>query len=271
MIRKLIALGVGGAAALVAMTVSAPAQAQGTVVNDRLDGEGIKLIFSADRLFGLNWHKYTIKEEWTPAPGQNGTVEEHSHSGTSFSLLWPNTAGYSYYPNLAAIPRLSFDAKVFMGLTVGGSLGFMAFSGTYAHEKTRGNALEADEDYSGNAFLFAPRVGWILMFTDIIGLWPRLAIDYYTAHNEARYTVGGAAVKNKTSIWGLGASVEVPLIIAPVSHFAFTAGPVFDWYPLGKADSKREPPDPTPDPYPLKDTKVSLVNIGFTFGLMGWF
>lgn len=270
MIRKLIALGVGGAAALAAMTMSAEALAQ-TAVGDRLDGEGVKFIFSADRMFGLNWSKHKIVNEYPPEPGVPGTEDEFSYSQTSFSLLWPTTNGYQGYPNIAAIPRLSFDAKVFMGLTVGGSMGVMVYNGTYAQEKNRsGGPLDADDDYSGTAFVLAPRVGWVMMFTDLFGLWPRLSLNYYTAKTETTNVAGGNKITNKYSVWGMGTSIEVPLILAPTQHFAFTAGPVFDWYPFGKHDHEMEPPQPA-TPYDLKETRVSFINLGFTFGLLGWF
>jgi len=269
MFRKLIALGVGGVAALAAMTVSAPAQAQGE--GARLDGEGVKLIFSADRLFGLNWSKYKVTEVYPPEPGVPGTENQYSYSSTAFSLLWPSSGGALNMPNIAAIPRLSFDAKVFMGLTVGGSLGVMTFSGTLAEDKDRhSQQLSPDRDYSGTSFVIAPRVGWVMMFTDLFGLWPRLSINYYTSSVKETDFVNNNKVTVKDSVWGMGTSIEVPLILAPVQHFAFTAGPVFDWYPLGKSNTDITPAPP-PDPYGIKETKVSFINLGFTFGMLGWF
>jgi hypothetical protein len=241
MVRKLAAVGVGSLLALAALFVSNGAQAQ-----DKFGSQG-QMVFSADRLFGVSANSTTIKQE------ANGQTTETTNSTTGISLLWGNNAAGDNSVPVSAIPRLSFDYFVIDGLTVGGSLGYYTSSGT-----TKSGGVSSDLPNT-SGFAFAPRVGYALMFTDMIGFWPRGGLTYWQGKSE---TVG--TNKTTTTISGFDVNIEVPFVISPTPHFAFTVGPLLD---LGLSGSyKQESGGQTLSPEP----SIKHTNIGLVAGILGY-
>jgi hypothetical protein len=241
--------------------------ALGQEAKPKLGGGGVQFIFGADRLWGFNWYQHTTTTDY---PGATGTITtESKETNASYGFFWDGSGGIS------SVPRLSFDTAVFLGLTVGGSVGLMGYS-SKTSSKTSGATSTTpdpitDENWSSTNFVLSPRVGWVMMFTDVVGLWPRVGLTYANSSAKDEYTTTSDNVTHShtTSEWTMGASVDVPFILAPTPHFALTAAPVIDWFPLGKVTYKDKPASPTPTPN--VDTKTSLVNVGLVFGVMGWF
>lgn len=253
MIRKLAALGLGGLVAAAALSISSQASAE-----DKFGVAG-GMVISADRLFGINMNTQT-----TTTKGMNGQPDSESQvSSTSIALLWNVPAAASGI-NVSAIPRLSFDYFVIDGLTVGGSLGYISVSGKQKATKPV-ESPEVDTPKT-SAFAFAPRVGYALMFTDIIGIWPRGGITYYSLSTE-NTSQGANPVTTKNTDSGLDLNIEGMLVVAPAPHFAFTVGPVIDF---GLTGSSKQ--DITPDPgTPKPDITQKHNNFGLAFGLLGYF
>lgn len=141
-------------------------------------------------------------------------TEKQSHTTINFlSHISGGVEPTLYY----GFPRLAADYFIIDGLSVGGAIGVMSYSGT----AKSGNTAERDTD-SGSAFLFSPRVGYCFMFSRLIGLWPRGGFTY----------VGGGTdnpndtASNGIHLWAFTA--EVPLVITPVPHFGFHVGPTLD-------------------------------------------
>ena len=204
------------------------------------------MAFSADRLFGINANSSTEKVE------QNGQSAETKESTTTIALLWGSSSSGGTVGNPSAIPRLSFDYFVMDGLSVGGSLGYFAASGTVEAGGQKNDLTKV------SGWAFAPRVVYALMFTDMIGFWPRGGITYWNAGSETQGTN-----KVTTTASGFDLNIEAPFIITPTPHFAFTAGPLLDF---GVSGSVKTDPNPTNAPEPsLKHT-----NFGLAFGILGY-
>ncbi len=235
-----------------------------------LQGE---FIFSADRLFGFYGYSASSKITWAPGTGHgpNGGDYEDSQSGTQLNFLWGNAGTGAGYPGLSVnpfvIPRLSFDYSVIDHLTIGGSIGFATTSGTQREDRRpQGVALGAPNDLPDtNAFLISPRIGYAIMFTRVIGLWPRGGFSYSRLHAE--WTNPPAPDRFETSAWLLDLDFEALLVISPAPHFAFTLGPIVDLGLTGGSSYKQSPPPQFPQP----NGSVRMHNYGLAFGLLGYF
>ena len=117
--------------------------------------------------------------------------------------------------------RFAVDGFIIDNLSLGGSFMFW----------------NVDEKHGGNSSgaLFAPRVGYVLQFSDAFGFWPRAGLTY----------------RNFDSNEELAVTLEGMFYGSPAPHFAFTFGPVLDLGVVG--------------------TGSEAVNFGLlTAGIMGW-
>jgi hypothetical protein len=188
-------------------------------------------VFAAERLFGFTSTSATLEN---PGPG-----DDVEFDGTNFSLGWRGSWGTS---SPYEVPRLAFDYLVIDSLSVGGSLGFASIS-----EDVDGGFLGANGD--GTSFLFAPRVGYIFMFNDVIGIWPRGGFTYHSQNVDDSYDANG-----------FGLNLEAMFPIIPTEHFGFLVGPTLDLDFTGSYD---------PDG-PADDVDLTYTTIGIQAGLFGW-
>jgi hypothetical protein len=190
-----------GAWAGVIMLTAGAASAQ-----EKLGSDG-QFALSVDRVFGVVFASESTK--------QGDTAQ--TVSVTSVSLLTNPlhslTTSYSF-------PRVAADYLTAGGVTLGAALGFSTVSGSAEVEQ---GSLSAEEDTgSGSGFLLVPRVGYVLMFQDEIGIWPRGGVSYVTVSAESD---DGTV---DTSANRLALTLEVPLVISPVPHAGFSIGPTLD-------------------------------------------
>ncbi|MGC4092527.1 MAG: hypothetical protein QM756_32545 [Polyangiaceae bacterium] len=123
---------------------------------ERSFGNAGELAISAERLVGVSRTASTTKVMG---------IKEKSSTNRVNLLLNHNgdSRGYSS-------PRLAFDYFAIDGLSLGASVGFSANSG----------------DFKSREVLVAPRVGYALMFSETVGIWPRLGIVYQESKNARR-------------------------------------------------------------------------------------
>jgi hypothetical protein len=152
--RKIF-VGLAGALTVLALTVQASAA-------DAEFGAQGQITLSADRLFGY----YSWKADWNGTP-PGGQKVEGTESGTSLGLLWGNstTSNDNLRSVYNAVPRLSFDYFVIDRLSIGGSLGYVSISGSHEQGPSGGTKTKTDSD-DVTAWMFAPRVGYAIMFND---------------------------------------------------------------------------------------------------------
>jgi hypothetical protein len=184
-------------------------------------GSAVTVAISAERMFGI-----VASSETGPRDGQPGERTEYA---TSVSLLSnPIRHEVSRY----SFARVGIDVFPIQGLSLGAALGYVSVS-TSEKVEVNGNSVEADGP-TLNGFVFAPRVGYAYMFTDLLGIWPRGGITYVhlgTSYDELEDTSENSANR-------LALTLEVPLVIAPSPHAAITVGPTLDLGLSGSDESK---------------------------------
>jgi hypothetical protein len=218
--RKTVAAMIGAAAVLGA----GPALAQQTF------GPQGTAAFSGDRLFGF----YSVNMELEPpAPIPNQEFE-----WTQFGFGWEGPI----HPSPYSIPRLAFDYFVVDSLSIGGSIAYASFDADQPGD---------DDDDDSSAFIFAPRVGYVWMFSDVIGFWLRGGLTYHSYDDE------GIAGDFEES--ALAFTLDPVFVITPVTHFGFVVGPVLDITITGERDLGGAEWD------------LSYTSFGIAMGPMGWF
>lgn len=217
----------------VALAMSAQAGAQTL-------GEQGQFIISADRVMGFTHEAETFDPD-APAPEQTTTTNNFAFLGQGDVLsefTWP---------------RVSFDYTIIDGLTLGGSLAFWTQSGEVETETPFGSA--SDDTPSQTRFLLAPRVGYIFMFSEHVGIWPRGGFSFFTGSTEDPET--DADISRS----GFGFNVDIPFVFVPLPHTAIYVGPAFD-VSLGAGGEI--------DPGSI-DYDLSILDFGIYGGLGFWF
>lgn len=217
-------------------------------------GQAGTFAISAERLMGYTWSK--TKSEGTFDPGDQDT--EFEGSRTQFDLL---ARGNVDNPFVA--PRLAFDYFVINGLSVGGAIAYYTYEEDDPTQTTDGTSVDLDEQ-SGDGFLFAPRVGYLFMFSPMLGIWPRAGVTYASATNKVNDRGPGPDNDLEVNANVFDLTLEGMLVITPVPHGGFTVGPTVEIPLAGSGE------------YTLGDNsndldKVRITSIGIQAGLLVWF
>jgi hypothetical protein len=196
--------------------------------------------FGVERVFGLYLAQ---RAEETP-------TDEDTDDYTQFSFAWGGVP-----PTVYSIPRVGFDYFVIDGLSLGGSIAYWSLDIESENlDKTDGSVATGGSEQS--AFLFSPRVGYAVMFSDVVGIWPRGGITYYSRSFDA----DGAPPEVDEN--ELAFTAEFHLILAPVEHVGITIGPVIDFGITGEVDDP-DPDNPDPD---LQNRSFGIA----VAGIFGW-
>ncbi len=200
-------------ALVLSLVVSAPALASA----QSLERKG-NAIFSAERMMGIT----ATHVSW-----EEGPFDDEA-DWTSFSFGWRGS------PSPFDIPRIAFDYTVIEHLSIGGALGYYS--------------IDPDGGADTTGFLLNPRVGYIVEFGRVVGIWPRGGLTYHSGGNPDNH--------------GLALTLECPFTFSPTQHFAFQVGPTFDIDMTGEAEN-RGPGD--------IDVDQNIRAFGLNAGLLGWF
>ena len=274
MLRKLAAAG----AAIGTLLVATLAQAQdkpGTF------GEEGQFIFGADRLFSLFDYTSNTYTNNNVNPSQSLTI-----TGTSMSFFWgtnsiqgaSNVGGLTAIggggnPNFYTPPRLGFDYTIIPHLTIGGEvIAFFTLGGSSTTQQ--GAQSQSVNSPSGNTFGIAPRVGYIIGMNDMISFWLRGGLSYYnaTVSQTDNNCKGGTTGSDSANLWNFGLDLDPQIVISPIPHFAFMAGPALDWGFVGNASSSAPNINNAGQCNGTTTTTVNYtsVNFGINGGLLGW-
>lgn len=227
------------------------------------------VIVSADRLFGV-WAWNTTS---SVDVGDSHTDDEAS--GTVVNLLWSD-AGVTPY----AMPRLGVDALIGPGFTLGGSIGYLASSGsgkatsTASNPATTSTALVTTRELPNySAFVFTPRLGGVVTLGEHAALWLRGGITYFHSTDvltiEDTSTMPATTFTRTITTNATALTVDPEIVIFPAAHFGLTLGVVAD-IGLGGSIEVEESAAPTGTPPILSwDSKVS--SYGVTAGVLGIF
>ncbi len=168
----------------------------------------------------------------------NEKVANNASAGTTVFGLFGNGASNAFQS-----PRVGLDGFIVDGLSLGGSLGIVHI---------------ARENDSSTGILIAPRVGYAYMFSDVVGIWPRGGLSYWTASTSPDNGPGSFSQHD------FAFNLDVPLIIAPNQHFAITIGPILDVTFGGKQTTS--PGNGQPD----RSDDHSLTGFGLSAGVVGF-
>ena len=201
-----------------------------------------RFVLSAERLFGLSFTSETREDPAPPGSPDIETTTTNIGLGTNLAFISPYVQ-----------PQFGFDVFVIDHLSVGAGLSYWQASG----EQEQGDQSEDLSDVA--LFRVTPRVGYGMMFNDIIGLWARGGLTYYNLSSESD---GGT----ETSTNGLAITLEGLLMISPVDHVGIHLGPTFDIGVSGEREV--DPADPGDPTVSVDDTHRQF---GAMAGLSVWF
>ena len=223
MIRRLTAI-----SALAAAVLSAPsAHAQKQEFGDK--GE---FIISAERLVPFFSFSQTWMGNLGPLPaGETGLT--NTSTQTAFSFFWGQTPPEETF---FTVPRLGVDYAFAQNFTLGGDLVlFFTVGGSNATQVTTPNAPTqtiSRDTASTTVFGVAPRAGYVLRFSNLVSLWLRGGLSFYTSTSKL--------ANNNTGENQFALDILPEFVFTPIPHVGFTAGLSADipligqhWAPVG--------------------------------------
>jgi hypothetical protein len=268
MVRRLTAVAAGVGVMLVGSL--AHAQAKGNF------GDQGEFIFSADRLLPvLGYSKLSEDQPTGLPPGVTKITNSESSSGLGF--FWGGTPGYSIgtlngtLPNVFTIPRLGFDYTIIPNVTIGGDIAvFFTLGGSQSTETTNnggGTQTTSTSEPKTTIFGIAPRGGYILHVNDLLAVWLRGGVSYYTATLKQSQTNNNTTTTTSINVDQFALDLDPQLVITPLPHFGFTVGLTGD-IPLTGGNSTKVSTNTTSQ---SASAGSSLLYVGMTGGLLGWF
>jgi hypothetical protein len=78
--------------------------------------------------------------------------------------------------------------------------------------------------------------GYGYMFHEMVGVWPRAGITYVNVGGSYESPTGGTTESSGNR---LAFTLELPLVVVPVTHAAITIGPMLDLGISGSNESKQ--------------------------------
>jgi hypothetical protein len=168
-------------------------------------GEKGQIAISAERLFGFTYDSARVTVNGQDSKG----------SVTHFSLLSSpvtvNIGGNGVWAGYGS-PRVAGDYFVIDRLSVGAALGYAHWSLTTQPAGPGANETTT----TGDSFTFAPRAGYLFMFNDKIGIWPRGGFTYrtFSAANQSGHD--------------FALTIEAPFAFTLIPHVVFWGGPTLD-------------------------------------------
>ncbi len=235
-------------------------------------GEAGSFVVSAERLTGLYFDRIDVETDGVQTLRGADAEGETEVSRTTFVFL-----GNDAETTAAGVPRLAFDYFVIPSLSIGGALMFTTRSQENDDNYARPNGLglgdvDTTTDTTETTFAIAPRAGYGIMFTDLLGLWARGGITYASDTVEADVedvdfagNVTSSSSESTIHHWSL--SLDGMLVISPIGHFAFAVGPYLDIPITGDIEIRSQYDGNQVDRI---DGDVSALSFGLSAGLLGW-
>ncbi|HEY1697152.1 MAG TPA: hypothetical protein VGG39_33560 [Polyangiaceae bacterium] len=278
MMRRLSAVAAGLAVLSVASVASAQ-RAAGSF------GDQGQFILSADRLFPLLGYSHASETEPNPPAGASKATDSESYSNLGF--FYGSTPAFTDRPtvngagaivpggiqvtNFYTVPRVGFDYTIIPNLTIGGDLIlFFTLGGTTSHEvdnNAGGTQTTTASEPTNLTFGIAPRVGYILHFSELFSLWLRGGLSFYTETWKQSSTVANQAASFSANYDQLALDLEPQLVITPIQHVGFTAALDAD-IPLTGGHSYTENIGGTSSSV---SAASNIFFIGGTVGMLVWF
>jgi len=250
-----------GAAALALLAVPGTALAQASF------GKAGSIVVSGERLTGVYYNQTKTDGDGFD-DGDPVTIETDT-SATTVAFL-----GSGLGAGPAGVPRAAFDYFFMQSMSLGLSLTYGSRSATDEIQGTTMMGMTVvpfaqEVDTTETLFVIAPRFGYAIGFTDLLGLWAHGALTYtrFGVERQSRTLAPGTGIgeDSETTVSAFGLAVDAQLVIAPIDHVAFGVGPLFEIAPIGDFDASD-----TTDPSSV-DGEASILSLGITAGLIVWF
>ena len=169
------------------------------------------------------------------------------------------------------MPRLGFDYTIIPHLTIGGEA-IVWFTLGGSTTQSNGNVSNSVGSPGANTFGIAPRVGYIIGMNEMISFWLRGGFSYYNANLNQNNTgcTQGTSGNDSDQLWTFGLDLDPQVVISPVNHFAFTAGPALDWGFVGARRRRCRTPR-SASTQTTTSLNYTAVNFSINAGMLGWF
>ena len=225
---------------------------------ERRFGQGFQVALSAENLFGYvhTWDTWSINK-----------VRGASVAGTEISSKGDNVAFLGNRGGANLSPGLAVDFVLGQGFTIGGGFYYASTGGDETVKQGTTTTTETNyKNSSLSAFGVATRVGYVLMFNEIVGIWPRLGLGYESGSIKS-YSYSGTNNQTETEtdidLSNFSIRPEVMLVISPVPHFALLLGAASRFGVAGSQTQKQAG-------VTTLDGDYTESGIGVTAGLMGY-
>jgi hypothetical protein len=182
------------------------AREQSALAQARFGDKG-QLAITGENLFALQSERFG---ENPPFPNT-----ESSTTVNRFGIL------YSQGTPTPHGPQVGIHYFIIPSLSLGATLGFEARNGSHTH--IIGNGAQVTDDTADvSTFTFLPKVGYALMFNNIVGFWFRGGVGVFRVGDS-----GPNSPRKDAHTWWL-LSLDALFVVSPVQHFAFYVGPQAD-------------------------------------------
>jgi hypothetical protein len=228
--------------------------------NDDVDNVGVdqQIVFGVDRAMGIFFDRITLEPE--------GSTTTNS---TTSVALFGNASGDvgGLGPSMTTIPRLALDYFVTEGVSLGASFMYIVQSGEEETEPESGSSNTRDLP-TQSVLVIHPRIGYSFIIDETFAIWPRAGITWGRAASESTLTnpTTGASVTSESSRTALDLSLDIPVVISPMEHFAILIGPYVDLGVSGTAET----PSLT-NPGETTDVDSKQTSFGLATGVAGYF
>lgn len=260
--HTLVRSGVAGLLGLGLFTLTPVAAAQSSFARSG------SFVVSGERLTGVFYNDIDTESDGFD-DGDPLTVDTEG-STTTVAFLG---SGLGAAPS--GVPRAAFDYFFMQSMSLGLVLSYGSrsstdeISGVRTVGMTIGVPYSQDVETTDTLLMIAPRFGYGLTFTPLLGLWAHGALTYtrFTTERQARNITPGAGITDdsETRVSALGLAVDAKLMIMPVDHVAFGVGPLFEFAPIGDFDH-----DESTDDLALEGD-ADILSLGLSAGLSIWF
>ncbi len=166
------------------------------------------MAITGENLFSLQ------TERWAASPPPTGL--EISTTQNRFGFL------YSQGTPSPHGPQAGVHYFIIPSLSLGGTIGYEARGGSVTTRQGPAGVQVTTDTEDTSTFNLQFKVGYALMFNDIVGFWFRGGPGFFRIGTQEP----GPPVKDSNSYWLL--SLDALLVVSPFRNFAFYVGPQGD-------------------------------------------
>lgn len=194
---------------------------------------GFHFVLAVERITSvLGWSNVS-----KASPSDMGTSStEVEVSGTEIAFLSAGGASRT----VSGVPRLAFDVVLDVGLSLGGSLGYIASVDGESTTESNSSADQPRELPDQSISIFAPRLGLMLTPLENVGVWLRGGITRVGTSETVTFSSPSGSTRQQwdATLWQLSLDPQLVLVAAP--RVAITVSALLDLGLSGTIESRLE-------------------------------